>query len=408
MADVAVDSAVANYTHCGLSRGGPVWTTASIGYVVYIDSTGDAVYSKTSDGGDNWSAATSIDATSVSGLDIWFDKWTPGDSGTKIHIWWMESDTDDVHYRSLDTSSDTLGTDITVFDGASFDALSFFRNDSEISGTKAVGGNLYVQFWGDADGERGFYRSVDSGANWTSRTDGADGNVVDYVICLPDDDSADSQDIVMLYWDVSATEISIKKYDDSDGAGGSWAETSVSAGMSYSLTYLQWGAVVRHSDGHVLLAAWSVEDQATADLKVWDITLTTPTITGKTDVITDSDDCICAALFIDQNNDDLYCAYAGMDDGSQTAGALLQVHYSKSDDGAATWGGETTYQANTADDERWIGAGHSTPGAAAGRFEPMFFNDDLNDIYVNKDNSVEITVSVGAIASQRLKSGTGR
>ena len=390
MADVAVDTGSWSVSYRDTGRGGPVWTDADTGYIFFTNSSIDLKYRKTTDGGATWASAVDISgAITVTYLDIWFDKWTPGDGGTIIHIWWMDQTADDVHYRSLDTSSDTLGTLRTVFDGAS--AAFADRAQNSLSGVKAVGGNLYVQFWLDNIGERGFYRSTDSGANWTSRTDGADGDGGDEVICLPDDDAADNQDITMIYWDKSANEISIKKYDNS---GNSWGETSVSGSMVGDNNILQMSAVVRHSDGHIILAAWNAIDSGTLidDLKVWDITLATPTITAKTDVITDTNDCIGVGLFIDQNNDDLYCAYLGDEDGSEEYIATLTAFYKKSDDGAATWGSQTAYQEGAADDERYISAGHSTPGSAAGRFEPVFFNDDLDDLFVNKVNSVEITV----------------
>jgi hypothetical protein len=197
----------------------------------------------------------------------------------------------------------------------------------------------------------------------------------------------------MVYWDRTAAEISIKKYDDS---GNSWGETSISGGMTSATSIMQMSAVVRHSDGHIIVAAWTGLDSGTLvdDLKVWDITLATPTITAKTDVITDTNDCAGVALFIDQNNDDLYCAYLGDEDGGETWQDTLTAFYKKSDDGAGTWGAQTAYQEGAADDERYINAGHSTPGSAAGRFEPVWFNDDLADLYVNKVNSVEITVAV--------------
>ncbi|KKL58986.1 hypothetical protein LCGC14_2219850 [marine sediment metagenome] len=387
MADVAVETAAQGDSEIWNLRCGPVWIDGDTGYIVFADSANDIRYRKTTDGGANWAASVLIDAGTVRGLDVWFDKWTPGDSGTKIHIWWLETLSDDVHYRSLDTSGDTLGTDITVFDGTTFSNTAT-RAQMTISGTKAVGGNLYVQFWGASGaGERGFYRSVDNGANWTSRTDGADGDLVDEVLCLPDDDSADNQDIVVVYWDRSADEISLKKYDNS---GNSWSETSISGSMADGSMTLQMSAVVRHSDGHIIVAAWSAFDAATADLKVWDITLATPTITAKTDVMTDVNECACVALFIDQNTDDLYVSYLGQDDGGQTFPTDVQAHYQKSSDGGGTWGGETTYQANAVDDERYISAGHSTPGSAAGRYEPVFFNDDLSDLFVNVTNSIEL------------------
>jgi hypothetical protein len=410
MADVAVETVLSANLETRNVRSGPVWTDENTGYVFFADGSQDVRYRKTTDGGASWAASVLIDATSYSALDVWFDKWTPGDTGTVIHIWWMEGTGDDVHYRSLDTATDTLGTDEIVFAGVSFETTSRFTHG--ISGTKAVGGNLYVQFWGDNDGERGFYRSEDDGDTWGSQTDGADGNAVDEVLCLPDADSSDPDDIVMIYWDRSANEISIKKYDDTGAGGnGSWSETSISGSMNDSTLYLQLSAVVRHSDGHIIVAAWTALDSGTLidDLKVWDITLATPTITAKTDVITNTNDCVCVGLFIDQNTDDLYCAYLGDEDGSETWGTTVTAFYKKitAADFAAdnAWGAQTAYQEAAADDEKYISAGHSTPGSAAGRFEPVWQNDDLNDFFVNKVNSVEITVvalTVGEMMAARM------
>jgi hypothetical protein len=99
------------------------------------------------------------------------------------------------------------------------------------------------------------------------------------------------------------------------------------------------------------------------------------------------------ALFIDQNTDDLYCAYLGNEDGSESYLATLTAFYKKSTDGAATWDSQAAYQQDAADDEIYIAAGHSTAGRAAGRFEPVFFNDDLNDLYVNAANSVTLAAA---------------
>ena len=416
MADVTV-SPFTKLLHTQAVRVGPVWTDNNIGYVVLKDSFNDMAYRKTADGGATWGDDVDIEGGgngNVRAFDIWFDKWTPGDSGTLIHIWWHDAVTNDIEYRTLDTSDDSLGTLRLVFDGATFNTGQD-RDNRLLSGAKAVGGNLYVQFWGDVDGERGFYRSVDAGVNWTSRTDGADGNEPDEVLCLPDDDSADNEDIVMIYWDRSADELSIKKYDDS---GNSWGETSISTGMVDSVGSKQMSAVVRHSDGHIIVAAWSDIDvgDGTADLRVWDIALATPTVTSKADVVQNSDDCVGVALHIDQNNDDLYCAYLGDEDGSETWQATLTAFTKKitAADFAAdnAWGSQTAYQEGAADDSRYISAGHSTPGGAAGRFEPVWFNDDISDLYVNKVNSVELgaaggTDRVGTLSFSELEAPLG-
>ncbi len=403
MADVTVESQALTNHNISTLRCGPVWTDKDTGYIVYQDLGQDLVYRKTTDGGATWGDPVDIDVGTVGPYDVWFDKWTPGDSGTLIHIWWTETGDDDVHYRTLDTSDDTLGTDTQVVSSTGFVAPGT-RSAAVLSGTKAVGGNLYVQWWGNATGARGFSRSIDDGVNWTARTDGADGDLVDEVMLLPDDDSADNEDVVMIYWDRSADELSIKKYDNS---ANSWAETSISTGMTDNTTILQLSAVIRHSDGHIIVAAWNDLDLSTSDLKVWDIDVATPTITSKVDVVTNATDCFGVGLFIDQGTDDLYCGYLGNEDGSETLGATVTAFFKKitaadfSADNA--WGSQQTYGEASADDLRYISGGESTPGDAEGRFEPLWFNDDTNGLHVNKINSVELgVVAGGAIASKRM------
>ncbi len=389
MADVAVDTTSTFFGDLEYERMGPVWTTASIGYIFYLTSANDLYYHKTTDGGATWATDTVIEAGSVSCFSIWFDKWTPGDSGTVIHIVWFEAGADDILYNSLDTADDSLSGEIII--NASFaTGLKSTRTSNYISITKASGGNLYMQAIAFATSED-FQRSTDAGANWTARTTGAEG-AVDMFALVPDDLAADSADIAMVFWDTSADELSFKKYDDS---ANSWGETSISGSMTETNTANGFSVAVRHSDGAILVAAWTQLDNAASDLKFWDIDPATPTITVKTDVITDSDDCYGAAVFIDQNNDDIYVAYVGQDDGAQTWTATVDCHYSKSDDGGGTWGGETTYSVNTADDLRHVSAGHSTPGSAAGLFQPVFYNDDLGDIFVNVTNSLDLTPAAG-------------
>src|SRR3990167_5420162 len=383
MSDITVESSASAATEARHRRM-LVWTTTDIGYVIYQDNAAFIVYRKTIDGGTSWGAPVTIDSSDDDSWDIWFDKWTPGDTGTLIHIWWLDAGNHDIRYRTIDTNNDALGVIRVVFDGVSFSAVAF-RDNGALSGVKARGGNLYFQFWGDSSGEHGFARSVNGGVTWTARTDGADSNIVDEVILLPDAVSAGFQDICMIYWDRTNNQLSLKKYDNS---ANSWTETLISAGMTDSNAVLQIDAVLRHSDGNIIVAAWNATDVVTADLQCWDIAVATPTITAKTNIVTNTDDCVCCALFIDQFTDDLYCAYLGNEDGSEVYQATLTVFYKKSTDGGGSWGAQTAYQENAADDMRAIQAGHSTPGAIVGRFEPVFFNDDLADLFVNKNNSV--------------------
>lgn len=306
-------------------------------YVFYIDgsSSNDLCYRKSTNRGRTWGSKVTIHAATYEWLSIWFDKWTPGDSGTKIHIAAVDSGADDVNYFSLDTASDTLGnggTAIVIFNGASTASTG-----GEVTISKARGGNLGCAFDIDGGTETGFYRSTDGGATWGSRANPNEATS-DYYILFPGNE-ADNQDMWLVYWDRSANEISLKVYDDS---ADSWAETSIDTSMfdvSVATTGNgQFCGAIRPSDNHLLLAAWSERDTATADLKTWDIN-GAASITAKTNVHTDIDDCTTVVLSFDPNAR-VYCSYIGKGDGSETLGSSVNIYQKFSDDGMATWSGE--------------------------------------------------------------------
>lgn len=382
MADVTVTTYTAPSLNERQITAGPVYISPLVGYIFFLDGSNVPVYVKTSNGGASWSGRTVIGLGTSFKMCIWYDRWTPGNTGTKIHIIYQDYSFSNIFYRDLDTDGDSLGTERTVFAGSTFETLNF--SDAMVSIVKARGGNLYVGFWGDNDGEFGFYRSENDGDTWTSRVQLADGNAVDQIILMPGDE-VDSQDIWCIYWDVSADEISLKVHDDS---GNSWSETLIATGMVDTAAYFQMSASPRHSDNHVMLVAWSELDVATADLKVWDIG-GSGSITTKADVVTDLAESAGVAVFIDQQTNDIYVAYMKGGTWQDT----VDVKYRKSTDGGATWGAEQDYFEAAADDIRALWAGISV-GRDGGRFQPVFFNDDLDDLFVNLVNDVHIMPSV--------------
>ena len=312
-------------------------------YVFYINSSSDLVYKKSTNRGKSWSSPVNIHVSTVARCAIWFDRWTPGDTGTVVHIWDIDDVSDDVAYFSLDISTDTLGnggTPITVFAGATTSTST-----TQLTGAKARGGNLLCVFNLDGGTEIGSYRSTDAGATWGAR---ADANEVaeDFYLLFPGNE-ADSQDMWLVYWDTSANEISLKVYDDS---ADSWGETSISGSMtevSQTTAYSQMAGSIRASDNHLLLVAWNAYDSATGDLNTWDIN-GAASITAKTDVVTNSDDCILAHLAVAPNGT-VHCTYAGKSDGSQTAKTALGIYRKSSNDGMATWTAEYTVNADYID-----------------------------------------------------------
>jgi hypothetical protein len=328
-----------------------VRTAAGVWYRIFPDAGGAIQYTKSTNYGLTWSVAVSIKASVVvRGYSVWFDKWTPSDTGTVIHIAYMESTNHDVFYRALDTASDTLGTEITVFAGASAGTGA----DICISVTKSKAGRILVGFDLDGGTETGFYKSDDfpvtafTSKNNSGGTVNFNEGVTDYYQLFPGNE-ADTADIWCVFWDRTADEISLKIYDDS---ANDWvSETSIAgtmADVAASLIAPQFSGAIRRSDGHLILVAWSAADTLNADLRCWDIN-GAASITEKTNVVQNStDDQAACAIGIDEDSDTLYCFYFGKSDGSETYSTSMNVWYKGSADGGTTWAAPAETQATSA------------------------------------------------------------
>src|SRR3990167_695739 len=117
MADFAIDISITTHTSRGMRA--VVFVTPEKGYSFYVDGDSDFKYYKTVNGGITWTGPTLIVTGTVGGFDVWFDQWTPGDTGSIIHTWCMESAFDGIYYTALNTTNDVLGSNIVVFDGIS-------------------------------------------------------------------------------------------------------------------------------------------------------------------------------------------------------------------------------------------------------------------------------------------------
>lgn len=375
MADIQVDSLVHTDTHGVLQPRSLVWISPTTGYIFFLDGASDFKYRKTTDSGVTWTDEVNIDSSTVQKFAIWFDKWTPDDTGTLIHMVVVESSTDDVDYFRLDTADDALTGPITIQAEGSMDT-SFQWNETCCSIVKSRGGNLYVGWWADNDGESGFERSTNGGDNWSARATSGfiDGNATDRIMFLPGNE-ADNNDIWSLYQDVSANAITLKVHDDS---ANTWAESSTIMSATETAFHFQFDCMVRHSDGHGILVAWNDNNTSTADIEVFDIT-NSGAFTAKTNVVSNVTAYPNCCLLINQQNDDLYVAYTN----GQTTGAIV---YQLSTDDGGTWGGETAFSV-TSDDHRNVFGGTSIQDAG-GRWQPVWYNDDLTDLITNSAASI--------------------
>lgn len=385
-ADVTIEPGIST-SHARAQRN-MVFTTKDIGYLVYIDADNDIKYIKTTDGGATWSGVVALSSPDTDlSIDMWYDQDTPGDTGTLLHVWWISTVDDNVYYRTIDTgSSDALGTLRTVFDGATaVNGRSVFA-----SGTKTRSGYLYCAYNIDEGDEKGFQRSTDGGATWSSVLSATFVEAtLDQCLLFPASNTGDDNDCWALYHDASADELTLKMWDSS---AGSEVESAVIAAVVENTTDQtgQYGfsGSVRHSDGHVIAAAVTERDTATSDHRVFDIN-GTGSITELAPITTNIDDHYYPQVFINQANDDIYVAYNGKRDGSQTMDTTTKVYYTKSTDGGTSWTvGDTRYMEGAAAAVLQIG----TP-LMGDRFYVSWRVGTA--LYGNASNSLDLTPAVG-------------
>jgi hypothetical protein len=316
-----------------------VQTPAGVWYLLGLNSQPAVVFKKSTDYGLTWSFPTTVGGlNNPTALAVWYDKWS-GLAGGLIHFAYAESGNDDIRYRTINTeSSDALSTETTVFAGASTLA------GGSLSITRALGGNVYVNGVIDAGTEGGFFRlpnaNVPNGAWDAARTSPEALATLDQVYLVPGF-AADNQDIMAMFWDADANEVSRYIYDDS---ANTWAETSIATSMSdvsAASHFPHWNVAVDLTNSQIILAAWSAVDTANADLRIWKITESG--ITEMTNVVLNStDDQGFCAITLDLQTGFWWVFYGGKSDGSQVF-STVNIYCKVSTDGGTTWGAETQF-----------------------------------------------------------------
>ncbi len=388
MADVLVASAVATVLR---QQWGPFWVSSTTGAIIGCDAFLDVIAWKTTDSGATWTPSSVAVAGTVGHVSCWFDGQEPGNSGGLIHTVWPDDpgggSTETFKYAQYDIAANTWSTPVNVATGLTTNTS---LTTSFIVGTKD--GGLRCGLANTINS--GAWEST-TGATWSAIANPFESHAGDHVMgaWVDTDDDADCG---ILFWDISADEISVKIHDYS---GAAWTETSIAASMVDNTTYRfsSWAAQTKLSNGHVMLAAWNGIDLATADLKTWDLLLDSvgsPTITAKAEVVTDLAESGATGIYIDPVTDYVFCAYLK----GGTWNSTNDVFYKRSIDGMATWGTETAYSEGAADNNEMLHGGHAT--SAGGHFMPSWYDRDDSDIFVNLLNAVG--AGVGAARSSSL------
>ena len=320
-----------------------VQTPAGVFYMVYIDELSDVSMRKSLDGGLTWSQSTLVaTAGTTTRLAVWYDRWSNLDSDF-ICFAFDDSGNDDIMFRTINTaSSDALSTQVALVS-----LTSVIAGSGHISITRAVSGNVYVKDVVDAGAEGDFYRLTNANfpnGVWDNRAVDEVIATLDQMILLPDFNAADTDDIMAVFWDASANEVSDKRYDNS---ADTWSETSIATSMtelSTATAFASFAAAVWPDVGHVWMVAWSATDAANADLRIWDVSVVGAVEATNVVLNSTDDQGLCAILLAPPTGSadyDMYVFYGGISSGGETWNTAMHIYYKVSTDFGTTWGPET-------------------------------------------------------------------
>lgn len=356
--------------------GGPnvVFVNNTHGYAFFqklYSSVRQVAYYKSTDGGSSWSGPSYVTkpAAISSGsfamqFSVWYDRWTPDNTSTKIHIAVPSHENTGyarIWYNYLDITDDSTGTWVDV----SGDLVDYSGTYCGGFVTVSTAGELYVGAgYNNAPlfiyiyKYNGSWNLISDSTSWPE-------NAIDDVQLLPLSDG----DILAIY-DETDAEINSRVWNNT---ADSWSsETDIAYHYSENnADYMQnWGAVTNPNTNDVYLTHNDLAQASTGDLECWLFNDSTRAWTQKTDVATDaglsSDE---VKPIYDTNSGNLIAVYIIDDD----------IYVKNSTDGGSTWSSAVEITSAT---QEWIVIRtnfHATSVAYV-----IYFDNTNEDMYGNR------------------------
>lgn len=310
-----------------------VFISDQVGYKFFRSSGGGCQYRKTLNGGSSWGSAVTVDSqTDCVGVVVWYDQWTPGDTGSYIHIATLDTNPDSLFYNRLDTTNDSLLL-VTAVDVTPASPATYTSATNRVNITKASTGEIYITA-DDGGGTEivSCSTSCSSASNWSDVGTPPQGNADSWSMLMP---LAAGQ--MML---VNRSTGNLLRY--SIWNGSSWSsminiDASAVRGTVYDVNM----AMTLDTDsGDIYLAyVTDANDFTTADHDIRTAVYSGGSWTNTTSVVTNSARGIHqVALSRNQNNGDIYLVYTAR----TTIGtaATTNVYWHRSTNGMSSWGAE--------------------------------------------------------------------
>ena len=331
-----------------------VFTSDLVGYKFYRDSANTCVYSKTTNGGTVWGAPVTVDAqTDCASISVWYDQWTPGDTGSFIHIATMEtaSNPDRVFYNRLDTTNDTLflGTAPAQASASSSQAGTFVSGTNNLTIAKSTSNEVFIAI-SDASDSYVVRCSTNCnlGASWTEAGSAFMDLDNDWNILLP----LSNGNTLLINRDISANTIRSRVW-----SGSSWSAswTNIDTNAVESATYdTSMAAVIDPNSGDVYLAYGADHDNyTTLDHDVRTAKFSSGSWTSTAAVFTNTTRGLnTVAIGLDTNTSTVYVAYVlRTTPATATTGGIF---WATSTSAMSAWSPERTVSGVTAGDHRGL------------------------------------------------------
>jgi hypothetical protein len=343
-AEVVIDNdANQNVTSHNIAGSQTVFISDQVGYKFFRDqpSAGPCVYRKTTDGGDTWGSAVTVDSkTDCGNVVVWYDRWTPGDGGTDIHIATMNTGTaiDHVWYNRLDTTTDTLLLGATPVNTSTSSGqvatLALGTNLPTI--TKGTDGVVYIAI---SDASDSFIVSCSASCNTTTSWQEVGTSPLpllnEWNILMP----LAGGNILLINRQIGSPQTIRSQVWNGTAWSGTWStvdtavpNTTYDPGMA---------ATIDHDTGEVFLAYAADNDNfTTADHDIRTAKYVSGSWSLTTDVFTNSAGrgLHSVAISLDQNTKNVYVAYAIRSTiGTATT---ANIHWATSTSAMSSWGAE--------------------------------------------------------------------
>ena len=335
--DATTSSAQSEHVKSGVSS---VFISDQVGYKFYVNSTGRCEYSKTTDGGTSWGASVIFDnTTSCASPTVWYDQWTPGDTGDYIHIISLDPNNarEYISYNRLDTTNDTLllGTTPVNTMSNSGQTGTYSNGANKPNLTKGSDGTIYIAV---ADNTDSFVLECSGSCNLTTGWTETGTNPMDLTNDWPLMMPLSGGDIMLIVRDVSANDIEYKIWNNSTWSG-TW--TTIDSNALENTVYDVGMSAVAHPDTNDIYLVYTADTNTLGT----DDDLRTTKYTGgswstQTNILTDDARGITqVAMAIDENTDEVYVAYSVQ----ATAGSATtaDVYWVSSTNGMGAWSSET-------------------------------------------------------------------